>query len=188
MKMSSNNAMVLALTGLVIASSQMANADAVCPSDIVKPFVGKWQGKALLVSAQDAQQQSGTRAEFVILDCQSFGATFNYLDGAGKVVRTVTFKAAIDPQEAGSFAILDGTVTDGSGVTEMTGSFRQIQEGTLLGTFFGSIGGKPAYMTELMNVTQPQGGPSHLVRTVQMFDSRGGNYLASRIVNDTQVQ
>src|SRR2546425_109924 len=117
--------MALALT---ITFAQMAKADATCPSDIVKPFVGTWEGKAILIPDHAAQLEQGTHAEFAIVDCQSFDATFKYLDVAGKVVRTVQFGASADEAQVGLFAITTGTVTDASGVTQMSGTFKQIQE------------------------------------------------------------
>ncbi len=180
---------VLAAFVLMIGSLQTAIAETTCPSDAAKPFVGKWQGSAILIPAQAAQQQMGSRARLEILDCQSFHIEVNYLDSAGNVARTVQFKASADPEQEGLFTVMDGSVTDASGVNPQTGTFKLLQEGTLLGTFIGAIGGKPAYMTELLNVSASPNGERHLVRTVQMFAGRqGGEYLGTRVVNDTEVK
>jgi hypothetical protein len=166
---------------LAFALVHIAKADSGCATDVIKPFIGKFQGQAVLLHADGTQDLSGTKASYIQLDCQSFQATFNYLDSNGNIVRTINLTAVADPQQAGSFAINNGTTSDSTGQTTLTGTFTQIQDGTLLGTFTGALKGKPVYMTELWNVTNSQNGIRQLVRTVQMFAGRGGSYIATRV-------
>jgi len=175
---------------LAIAFTHIMKAEATCPSDIIKPFVGQWQGKAFFVSADGSTQQPlGTKDEFAIVDCKSFKVTINYLDSAGKTVRTLNLKATSDKsKQVGLFAV-SGNITEASVVNTMNGSISSIQDGTLLGSFSGSAGGQPAYLNELMNVFKLPTGEIHLVRTVQMFSGkRGGPYIGSRVVNEVRIQ
>jgi hypothetical protein len=173
---------------LSIALAQFASASPICPSDIIKPFVGQWRGNALLIPTEGNQQPTETKDEFAVVDCQSFEVTINYLDSAGNVGRVLLLKASPDKSGPAGLFTVNGTITEGSAVSKMTGSFKSIQEGTLLGSFSGAIGGKPAYLNELMNLSTLPTGESQLVRTIQMFSvKQGGPYLGTRVVKGRKV-
>lgn len=168
-------------------SVALAQAGSSCPSDKILPFAGQWDGKGLLVPAQGNQQQTQTKDEFKVLDCQRFEIVVNYLNESGAIVRSVDLIASPDSTgEIGLFSI-EGTAKEGTSVNSMTGSFKSIQDGTLLGTFTAALGGKVAYFTELMNLTTSPTGETKIVRSVQIFsDKRGGPYVGTRVTIESK--
>jgi hypothetical protein len=174
-------------TRTVASEDVSAKAETFCPSDIIKPFSGEWKGTGLLIPAQGSQAQSQSKDEFAVVDCQSFKVTVNYLNDSGAVVRTIDFIASMDPSgQPGLFDIIDGTMTEGSSRTNMSGYLRQIQDGTLLLMFSGALGGQPAYFTELMNLTAKG---NEMVRTLQIFSGkRGGPFFAARVTTELRLQ
>jgi hypothetical protein len=174
---------------LMIGFSHFANADTLCPSNIIKPFSGQWKGQGLLIYAQGTQKQMANQDVFTVLDCQRFHVTVSYFNASGEVIRTVDFVASPDLSGQAGLFTLDGTVTEGSAVNPMSGSIRQIQDGTLLLTISAALGGQPVYITELMNVITLPSGESQIVRTLQMFaGQRGGPYVASRVTTEVKIQ
>lgn len=159
-----------------------------CPSDIIKSFSGQWNGKGLKISADSTQQQTQTKDEFAAIDCQKFEIKVTYVNDSGTPVRTIDLIASSDPSGDGKFFAIEGTMKEGSSVNKMTGAIRQIQDGTLLLSFSGALGGQLAYFTELMNLTTPATGDTQMVRTVQIFagSKPGGPYIASRVTIETR--
>src|SRR5690348_12192424 len=114
MKNAFRKALVLFAALATTAFAQMGNAEVICPSDAVKPFVGTWEGQAMLIPVGGATQQFKNNDVFAVVDCQSFRITVTYLNSAGNVARIVDLKASPDQSGQPGLFTIHGTITENS--------------------------------------------------------------------------
>ena len=175
----------LALT-LAIAFAKSGRAEeAPCPTDLIRPFAGVWQGTSVLTSSNGNTLNSGTKDIFTIHGCGSFEISVNYLDSSGQVARSLHLNATAEPSGRSGYFTIIGVITEGQNISPMNGSIDGSHAGTLLGQFSGAIGGQHAYLSEVMTLENGD----QLSRTIQMSaDHLGGSDIGTRSVQDNKIQ